>query len=65
MIAIHNFVIQPDLKSTIIIKFYLFPAIEVHACQFVVVRLSKENIEGLALVNKGSSVSSHIYESLL
>lgn len=63
MIAIHNFVIQPDLKSTIII--YLFPAIEVHACQFVVVRLSKENIEGLALVNKGSSVSCHIYESLL
>lgn len=36
-----------------------------HACQFVIVWLSKEHIEGLALVDEGSSVCSHVYESLL
>ena len=49
----------------VIIHIYLFPAIEMHTCQFVIVGLSKENVEGLALVDEGSSVSSHINECLL
>ena len=44
---------------------YLFPSIEVHACQLSSVRFSNEHIERLALINECSSVSCHVYESPL
>lgn len=44
---------------------YQLPAIEVHAGQFAIVGFSYVDVEGLALVNIGSSICSHLYDSLL
>ena len=44
---------------------YLFPAVEVHACQLAIGGFSKEDIKRLTLVNERSSVSRHVYESSL
>lgn len=39
---------------------YLLPPVEVHAGQFAIVGFSNVNVEGLALVDEGSSICSHL-----
>jgi hypothetical protein len=39
---------------------YQAPRIKVHRCKLAIVRFSTMNIEGLALINKSTSVSSHL-----
>ncbi len=44
---------------------HLFPAVEVHAGQFAVVRLSDVDVQGLALVDEGAAVGGHLQHGLL
>ena len=44
---------------------YLFPAIEVHAGQFAVVRLCDVDVQGLALVDVGTAIGGHLEYRLL
>lgn len=44
---------------------HLFPAIEVHTGQFAIVRLCDVNVQGLALVDIGATVGSHLEYGLL
>lgn len=43
----------------------MFPAVEVHAGQLAVVRLSDVDVQGLALVDEGAAVGSHLEYGLL
>lgn len=44
---------------------HFLPGVEVHACQLAEVGLGNVDVEGLALVNIGPSVSCHVNESTL
>jgi len=41
-------------------KAYLFPSVKVHGSQFPKVGFSNVNVEGLGLINEGSTISCHV-----
>ena len=56
---------HPLISDVRIQPTHQFPGVEVHAGQFAVVWLGNVKIEGLTLVNVGSTVCRHLQDNLL